>query len=79
VNLKPGEHVIYLEKVDDDEGVIEGGYLIPYIGINRPIYARGAAMSDALVMSADEAIETILDFRDSGWACRAVPPIVATF
>lgn len=78
MKLKSGEHVIYLEEVDDDNGYIAGGYLIQYNGINNPIYARGS-LKNAMVMSRAEAIEVITDFQDSDWDCRAVPPIIVEF
>jgi hypothetical protein len=71
--LSEGEYIVYLYGDQD----LAAGYYYDHGGINQPIYGR-CEQADALVLSKQEAIDTVTEFSAKGYACRAIPTIVDT-
>ncbi len=73
--LDEGDYIILME--DAGAGCPEG-YYIGERSINTAIYSRGSR-EEAMVVNKETAIRTINSFLDSGYPCRAEPPITVTY
>jgi len=78
------KHKIWMEALPQNTNgapPIPGGWFGPVagVGMNFPIYCRVTDEAKAYQLEKWSAIHRILEYRDKGYPCFAVPPIEVVF